>query len=167
MLPVQLPFADLSAWSDKLPWALGALSAVVIFTFVGVLVSRRSAQRPTQRLTLEEVEPHHLYLQTSGEERRTTTRRKGAATPVRLSATTQPENPFSGWVMDRSLGGVKLEVESQVTRGWVLNVGLTDASGGEHGFQVEVVHCQQAGSRWHVGCRFVHVPPTEVLWLLG
>jgi hypothetical protein len=48
-----------------------------------------------------------------------------------------------------------------------VTVELVDAEGVTHAFRAEVVRCGRTPAGWEADCRFVKVPPAEVLWLLG
>jgi hypothetical protein len=75
--------------------------------------------------------------------------------------------PFEGWLVDYSQGGVGLEVPRAVAVG--ADLGLRPGKGrAAERIQVKVRHCRRsADRRWHLGCEFIHLPPGGMAELLG
>jgi hypothetical protein len=100
-------------------------------------------------------------LEPRGEDRRTTPRRKKL---MRVSIQQQPdEMPFRGWVVDRSLGGLRLEVDHEVPVGQVLKVRSFAAPADIPAVDVRVqsAHRTEEGCL-HLGCAYVRTPNWEV-----
>jgi hypothetical protein len=91
----------------------------------------------------------------SQKDRRATTRRQGNVVPVTLTGPQGREHSLSGWVMNRSGGGLCLLVDEEVSPGTVLTVtphlGLTAFEW----IQVEVKSCRPERKSWLLGCQFI------------
>lgn len=99
-------------------------------------------------------------------ERRSAIRRSGNLVSILLSRDQTQEKTSSGWVLDRSLGGLGLLVDVPAQTGDVLLVRPT-TSPDSPWVPVEVRYCQPLGSSWRLGCRFVGQPSWEQVRLFG
>jgi hypothetical protein len=89
-------------------------------------------------------------------ERRRAVRRGGQ--PVEILVRDKEET-FPGWVMDRSPGGLGLQLPRPVGWAVTLSVRACDAPKGTPWVPVHVRRCQPLGPRhWSVGCQFVKRP---------
>jgi hypothetical protein len=107
------------------------------------------------------------FIEGSAREKRCHFRRSGSPTEVSIG---HPENPSElarGVVVDRSTGGVCLELSSPLAIGAV--VSLRPAAGTSIGtwIDAEVRHCRRDHRGWNVGFKFVRTPPLSVLWMFG
>jgi hypothetical protein len=107
------------------------------------------------------------FIEGAARERRCHFRRAGSPTEVSIG---HPENPSEltrGVVVDRSTGGVCLELASPLAVGAV--VSLRPAAGTTIGawIDAEVRHCRRDHRGWNVGFKFVRTPPLSVLWMFG
>ncbi|MBY0524393.1 MAG: PilZ domain-containing protein [Gemmataceae bacterium] len=91
----------------------------------------------------------------AGEERRTAPRRRGNPVSVQVSDANARTEPFQGWVVDRSSGGLRLLVDQSVSAGTVLSVRPTKAHPSFPWVQVKVRSCRPERSSWNLGCQFV------------
>jgi hypothetical protein len=100
-------------------------------------------------------------------DRRSAPRRKeGNRVEVFLTDETRPE-PLFGWVIDRSLGGLCLNVEKPLNEGTILNVRPRKAPKTAPWIAIEIRSCRPEGSEWEVGCRFLKQPQWNDLLLFG
>jgi hypothetical protein len=102
-----------------------------------------------------------------GEERRAAPRRKGNPVPIHLTDAMASTEPFQGWVLDRSQGGLRLLVDQQVAPGTVLNVRPAKAHASFPWIQVRVRSCQPERNSWSLGVQFVAKPAWGELQAFG
>jgi hypothetical protein len=93
--------------------------------------------------------------------------RRATGVPVHITSPGALPEPIAGWVLNGSATGLCLSVEQPVPRGAVLTVRPTKAPPGTPPVQVRVRRCKADARRWALGCRFVQVPPANVLGLFG
>jgi hypothetical protein len=93
--------------------------------------------------------------------------RRATGVPVHISSAASFPEPIAGWVLNGSATGLCLSVEQPVPRGVILSVRPTKAPPGTPPVQVRVQRCKADARRWALGCRFVQVPPANVLGLFG
>jgi hypothetical protein len=89
-------------------------------------------------------------------ERRSTPRRKGNPVSVYISNGTTGSEPFQGWVVDRSAGGLRLLVDEPMQPGHQLTVRPVKVHASFPWVQVKVKNCYPERKSWCVGCQFVH-----------
>jgi hypothetical protein len=77
---------------------------------------------------------------------------KGPAHPSSLAS--RP-SPMTGWVLNRSGGGLCLLVDDEVTPGTVLTVTPNIGPASFEWIQVEVKSCRPERQSWHLGCQFL------------
>ncbi len=109
--------------------------------------------------------PHLKPLST--QERRSTPRRKGNPVSVHLIDGSEAGEPFEGWVLDRSTGGLRLLVDEAVPAGTLLKVRPTKV---QHAFpwvSVKVKSCYPERRSWNLGCQFLEKLTWEDLQLFG
>jgi hypothetical protein len=98
-------------------------------------------------------------------DRRAKQRRRGE--PVRVLARLGGEE-VSGWVVDRSSGGLGLQLPRAVAADAVLQVRAVVAPEGTPWVGVRVRHCRQLKlTHWAAGGAFVQTPPWAILLLFG
>ncbi|MCS6852929.1 MAG: PilZ domain-containing protein [Gemmataceae bacterium] len=139
--------------------AIGVGAAIVVFLLLqGFVALRQRARRraaPGPILSPAATEPPDPYAHGSVVERRASLRRSGNAVAVLISDAEATAKPYSGWVVDRSMGGLCLSVQESVAPGTILSVRAANAPSTVPWVQVEVRNCRQAGLDWEIGCRFV------------
>ena len=111
---------------------------------------------------------HDPFVQGSTTEQRQAHRRsQGCPVEVLLAGDAIPEAaPWRGWVVDRSVGGLRLAVPGLLAEGAVVAVRPAAAADAPW-TEVEVRSCQAVKDGWEVGCRFLKTPPYAVLLLFG
>jgi hypothetical protein len=107
------------------------------------------------------------FLDGTALERRYGPRRKGNAVSVLISDALATADPIHGWVIDRSVGGLRLATDRWVAKSVILSVRATNAPDSVAWVQVEVKNSLQQESTWELGCEFVRTPPWSVLLLFG
>ncbi len=105
-------------------------------------------------------------LVASPPDRRSDPRRKGNAVEVDLCDPRGRIDPFLGFVLDRSRGGIGLIVPFEVPIGTVLNV-RPRVNQNPHAIPIEVRSCRPNREGFQLGCQFVQTPPWNILMLFG
>jgi hypothetical protein len=105
------------------------------------------------------------FLEGSFRERRSAPRRSGNEVDVELDDPDEVLPPLPAWVVDRSVGGLRLSVECPVAEGKVLRVRARGPAA--RWVPIEVRSCQPNGNRWEVGCQFLKNPSYVVLITFG
>src|SRR5205807_67771 len=78
-----------------------------------------------------------------------------------------PAGAGRGWVLDRSVGGLCLDLSAAFPEGTRLSLFPTQAPGMTPWTEVEVRSCRQKKDGYEVGCQFVKTPPWSILLLFG
>jgi hypothetical protein len=112
----------------------------------------------------EVADPGGVY---SGAENRKSFRRQG--NPVEVLVVNQRSNApaFKGYVIDRSVGGLGLLLQSPLEKGTQLTVWPVNAPHTAPWVEIIVRGCRQLDSGWEIGCQFVKTPPWSILLMFG
>jgi hypothetical protein len=73
----------------------------------------------------------------------------------------------TGYVLDRSTGGLRLALTTAVASGMTLQVRADNAPDNTPWVTVLVRNCRNAGQHYELGCEFDKTPPWNVLLLFG
>jgi hypothetical protein len=142
------------------------LAAGVLVAAVARFSRRRSADA---RVDLgKPVMEGDLFQHGSRSERRVAPRRGGNPIPILVSDAKAEVEPVRGWVLDRSIGGLGLELEEEgeVDIGTVLSVRPAEGSSVPW-IKVEVRTCRKMGSAWRLGCQYLRPPSADILMRFG
>jgi hypothetical protein len=107
------------------------------------------------------------FLFGSTSEKRSAARRKGVAVAILISDEKALTEPWTGFVVDRSMQGICLDVKRPAVPGTVLTLRPANAPGGIPWIEVKVRNCRERKDGWMIGCQFVRVPPTGLLLMFG
>jgi hypothetical protein len=164
----------LASW---LPAALPHQAMVVLVGLMGLGVAalaivggRRLFSRagpPAEVVPVTALPEPDPYLHGSPTEQRRAARRKGGVIHVLLSDQHAKAAPSSGYVVNRSLGGLCLAVKETAAPGTILTVRTVNAPEVTPWIELRVCSCRQTREGWELGCQFVRVPPTGLLLLFG
>jgi hypothetical protein len=146
--------------------AVGVASAGVALVIGRSLFGRRQIA-PRSPKKDSPPAPPDPFVHGSATERRIALRRSGKAVEVLITDAEVKEEPSRGWVVDRSTGGLCLEVIKEVEPGTVLSVRTVNAPKTVSWVQVEVKSCRAVDGNWEIGCQFVKTPPWSVMLLFG
>jgi hypothetical protein len=163
LLAVSLPH-----WQTLAVVFIGVTSAGLTLLLGFLLAGRR--RRSALPEPGEEVPAPDPFVFGSLTEKRTSPRRRGNPVKVLLTDADATWEPKEVWVLDRSMGGLCLRVETGAAPavGTVLSVRAASAPKGVPWTQVEVKSCRQEGNgSWELGCRFLKTPSWSVLLLFG
>jgi hypothetical protein len=100
-------------------------------------------------------------------EKRTAPRRRGSQVAVRIATADGNIRTYDGLVVDRSIGGLAIEVRDPVGVGEIMSIRPAHAAPMIPWVQLQVRHLRQIEGGWIVGCQFVQVPPSSVIWQFG
>ena len=100
-------------------------------------------------------------------DRRGAVRREGTVVRVVLAAPTFRNGVGEGFVLDRSTGGLKINVATPLEPGTNVQVRAVNAPESIGFIGVVVRSCRKTGEFYEVGCEFEKTPPWNVLLLFG
>jgi hypothetical protein len=165
-LNLELDPLHVGAWTVPL---IGLVAAGLTFAVGFAVAGRRRARQPVSRSArpAAPTAPADPFVQGSQSERRAAVRREGTMVPIVLADADGGGEPVPGWVVDRSVGGLCLRLNTSVLPGTRVSVRPRDASTMMPWTQVEVKSCRQQDGAWEVGCQFVRTPPWSVLLMFG
>ncbi len=152
---------DVSQWPS---WAIPTIGLVctLLVLLVGYMIF--GPGKPKLKLP----PPQQIY--TSDHDRRdqrSFMRRTGNPIDVLITDAKVSEPPRNGLVLDRSLRGLCLAVDSPYDQGSVLSVRPSTAPTTTPWVRVQVKNCREVGNNYELGCEFLQVPPASVLMLFG
>jgi anti-sigma factor RsiW len=164
-------------WKIATALVAGLLAALVAVMFLRSLMRRRIEDDPEYQRR-HSILPESVdrvsggsdpFSQGSFHERRSAPRRKGNPVSVQVSDARAKTAPVPGFVVDRSLQGLGLEVggEMDVEVGMVLSVRPRSSGSQPPWTQVVVRNCREDGPGWRLGCEYVTPPRSEVRMLFG
>jgi hypothetical protein len=167
MPPVNL-LANQLLTKENLPLLIvGALVGCLV-SLLGFLLYTKSR---TPRTSSQPKKPlpsiRDPFVQGGTSERRTSLRRKGTLVEVQLRDAEARADLGTGWVTDRSMGGLCVTVEGEVEPGEVFSVRAVKAPTSAPWVQLEVKSCRLKDGKWELGCQFVRQPTWNVLMLFG
>jgi hypothetical protein len=138
---------------------IGGMVLGIIF-----LVSRLTRSRwspPTTAAT-------DSLAQATSLEQRSAHRRRGNPVGVYLTDADGHGEPIRAVVVNRSTGGLGLEIDRPLDVGLVVSVRVISAPVTVPWVQVQVRNCRQIEDfAWEVGCQFMKTPPWSVMLLFG
>lgn len=70
---------------------------------------------------------------------------------------------FSGWVLDRSLGGMCLSIQRPAETGALLAIRRPSAPESTPWVEMRVRNVRERESTWELGCEYMRTPPWEIL----
>jgi hypothetical protein len=165
MLAHSLPEFSLPHWHTITASLIGIAAAGVALLCGRLLAGRRRRLEPQVKPEREQRDP---FVYGSATEKRSALRRRGNPVKVELSDAEATQEPTEAWVVDRSVGGLCLQVDKgPVPVGTILSVRVSGASRGVPWTQVEVRSCREEGKVWELGCQFLKTPAWSVLLLFG
>lgn len=160
-----LPANFLGLFQAYLPYIVGCAVAATVLT---ILASRSRARRGLQ------IPPADAVDRTSWEDhdqsfadRRGSVRREGKPVRIVLSSPVFRNKVETGWVLDRSRGGLRLAMATAVAPGSAVQVRAENAPDTIPWVTIFVRSCRNNGDYFELGCEFEQVPPWNVLLLFG
>jgi hypothetical protein len=139
---------------------------LVGIVFAGIILAAGSRLMWTRRAALAPPPPSSEpdpFICGGALEKRTSARRKGHATRVLLANGNRFSPAAEGWIVDRSMGGLRISVGSPVALQSVLRIRAVDAPESAPWVEIQVRCCQASEDRWELGCQFASTPAWSVL----
>src|SRR4051794_16855245 len=156
---------DLGLFQPYLPYAVGCGVASAVLVAVASRRRKPTLAEPPQPPS--DRPPNWEAHDTSFSDRRGSVRREGAPVRVVLSSPVFRSKLESGWVLDRSKGGLKLAVSSAVPPGSGVQVRAENAPDTIPWVTIVVRSCRDNGDYFERGWEFETAPPWNVLLLFG
>jgi hypothetical protein len=103
----------------------------------------------------------------SAAEQRFAPRRTGNPVAVQIREGDAKGPSYAGLVVDRSLGGLSLEVEREFPVGTALWIRASGAPSLTPSIQIQVKTARSEGRNQTLGCQFMETPPATALMYLG
>ncbi len=100
-------------------------------------------------------------------EQRGAHRRKGNPIGIQISDAEAKGEPLHGIVLNRSAGGLGLEVDRPLEVDTIVSIRVVNAPVTVPWIQVHVRSCRQETNGWFIGCQFVKTPPWSIMLLFG
>lgn len=170
-MSLQLPL-DVAQWPQWAVPAIGGGCAVVVLLLGYLLFGKTRSPFHAGPWQGEPMVPSYDRPRTRLQDprrtsdKRTALRRTGNPVDVQITDPEARRPPRSGMVVDRSLGGLCLAVETPYEVNGVLCVRpACDSS--LPWIKVTVKNCRHVGNGYQLGCGFLHVPPSSILMLFG
>jgi PilZ domain len=155
IFPVEIPvIGHLNVWVI----AFGAVGAVLGIVFATGLFVRKP---PKASL------PPDPFAFGATLEQRGAHRRKGNPIGVQITDADAKGEPFHGIVVNRSAGGLGLEVDRPVEVSTLISIRVVNAPVTVPWIQVQVRSCRPETKVWLLGCQFVKPPPWSIMLLFG
>lgn len=155
-----LPYA--TYW---IPFILAMVIGCLAFGVSKLMLPRRTNSVKTPEAHPERpVDPCDWYC---ADEKRLSPRRSGNPTDVHLALPGRKETPQRAWVVDRSLGGLCLNVTEELAEGTQISILPIHAPEMTHWIDLEVRDCRKTEDGWEAGCSFRKTPPFSILLMLG
>jgi hypothetical protein len=159
VLKVDLPYSEY--W---LPLVIGMAVGVLALTAVKLVGARKGAVHEAKKPD-EKPKEFDPFTEGSPSELRKSYRRQGNPTEVHLAEPEQKDKPFQGWVVDRSMGGLAIQVRDDIKIGTRLSVLPVNAPIITPWVDVEVRACRPIKEGYELGCQFIKTPAWSVLLL--
>jgi hypothetical protein len=119
---------------------------------------------PAAQVQKKEPDP---FVHGSTNELRKSYRRKGNPIEVQVIDKASGGAPVRGYVLDRSIGGLGLQMETPLEPDVVLTLRPTNAPHIAPWVDVIVKHCSRGEDGFDIGCQFLKTPPWPVLMMFG
>jgi hypothetical protein len=139
--------------------SIGLGGAFLGIVFVATLFARKPAKKENL--------PTDPYAMGTTLEQRCAHRRKGNPVGVQITDADAKGEPIHGIVINRSAGGLGLEVDRPIEANTVVSVRVVNAPVTVPWIQVQVRSCRQQENGWLLGCQFVKPPPWSIMLLFG
>ena len=155
--------SNVFSWLEASGWAI---------PFMGVLAFGLALL--IGRLLLSHSDPRHkpveldtTFLQGIIQDRRAAPRRQGGTT-VELEVSLGNEQPtVRAWVLNRSIGGLGLLMDTPLELGQVIKVRARNSQGIKNWVELTVRNCRRSGIQYEIGGQFHHIPDWNQMLQFG
>jgi len=162
-------FLGLPHWEIWVPLAVGMVAGLLSIVAVRSFGGRGRAPVPAPNPPTKTVAmpPPDPFVHGGALEQRRALRRAGNPVPVLLASPHEDQPSWHAWVIDRSVGGIGLVVNSEFPEGARLKVMPQSAPESTPWIDIEVRCCRPGEEGFELGCQFVKTPPWSLLLLFG
>jgi len=154
---------DLAYYLQYSPIAVGVGVGFVVL----LLLSRRKKKAAFAPPAVPQSAMNDMDDDQSFSNRRGTVRREGQPVKIVVSSPAFRNKMDSGYVLDRSTGGLRIALPAAVTPGSTMQVRADNAPDTVPWVTVVVRNCRNTGRHFELGCEFDQTPPWNVLLLFG
>jgi len=156
---------DLKWLSEYAHYIVGCSVAVLVLL---VMMSR-------WRMHVQTRKPHQSILahdewttpDPSFGNRRTSLRREGSPVEIYVSCSAFQNTTQQAWVVDRSMGGLRLTMDQGISPGNTVRIMAVNAPKKTEWVTLLVRSCKPIDDYFELGCEFDQTPPWNVLLLFG
>ena len=148
-MTAQIPF-DL----HLLHWELWSVPVAGVICTCLVLMGGRWLLGRRQPQEVKSNDPMNPYQAMSTPKRRQTPRGRGAPTRILILDKNGPAEPFSGYVINRSIGGLCVSLVQPLEEGSVVSVRPAKELIDDTWYEVVVKYCRATDTGWEMGCEF-------------
>lgn len=153
-------FLDIN--NEQLQWGLIIASGVIVSALL-VFIFQRQQGNSEKPSVSDQSTKHDPFDYGGTSEHRKAARRKGKNLEVELKDPTGTRQTEIGWIMDRSMGGLRLLSDSSWPAGMELHVRVKSKADFMPWVEVQVKHCEHTSNGWQLGCEFLHNPSWNLL----
>ncbi len=154
---------ELQNYLPYLPIAVGVGVGLVVLYILSKRKKRSAFAAPRlSQSTVTEIDDDQSFSN-----RRNTVRREGQPVKIHVSSPAFRNKMDSGYVLDRSTGGLRIALPAAVTPGSTMQVRADNAPDSVPWVTVVVRNCRNTGRHFELGCEFDQTPPWNVLLLFG
>ena len=147
-----------------LPIAAGVGTGLAV---VGLIHFFRRGRKQAAPVEQKPAKPADPFVHGSANEKRKSFRRKGNPIHVQVIDQATESQPVTGMVINRSVGGLCLQLDRPLSINAELTVRPTNAPHIAPWVEVVVRNCREGEIGYEVGCQFVKTPPWPVLMMFG
>ena len=160
-------FAEVG-WETAAAIAVGlAVMGLVFWLGLRNRTADQSATAPAPNLISRVVSWTSMIHRGSYREKTKSLHRSGGSVDVLIASADRPDNPVKSWVLERSINAMTLVAEEPLDAGTVAKVRPLNASPEVPWVDININECSGQGTEWRIACRFVKVPPYNILMLFG
>lgn len=153
---------------ENMPFSLPILVALAVILVVFLLFRGQRKKSAVFALTkTSDKGSSWMTEQQSLSDRRTSVRREGTPVKIMVTSPAFQNGTNSGYVLDRSTGGLKLALKAGMAPGSSMQLRATHAPETTPWVTVIVRNCTDTGEHFEMGCEFEKTPPWNVLLLFG
>ncbi len=159
VLRLEVPYSEY--W---LPLAIGIGVGLCALTVSKFAFGRREL---TPNVKTPQAQNHDPFTQGSSTEQRKSFRRQGNPIQIFIALPDDKDRPERGWVLDRSMGGMCIQVNEEVAVGTLLAVLAVNAPSMTPWVDIEVRTCRAVQDGFELGCQFLKTPAWSILLMFG
>ncbi len=135
-------------------WELWSVPVAGVICTGLVLMGGRWLLTRRQQQTAASEDPMNPYQAMATPKRRQTPRGRGAPTRILILDKNRPDEPFSGYVLNRSIGGLCVSLIQPLEEGAIIRIRPAKELLDDTWYDVVVKYCRATDTGWEMGCEF-------------